>query len=1505
MNKKYLTCEEEIMIRVAKRLLTVLLMIVLILTIMPQATSTAVSAAEDNGCLTGRQIDTIYGSALKGSDGEVYWEKGFTALNFQSDGTYTTTKTKSFQLKELIGVDNTETRCWLYCVEYNTGFSRTGYTGSSIANNPYLMMNDRGTLVKGLNRLADTKNIVGLDGVESVKQILVATIYGWQPNTTMPKELSDQGLNHWDWYYGTQILIWEYQQGIRQSPSRCDGNGYNNGTALYNWIQGRPAAIAYHYVNQMMAQHKTVPSFCVGEVSADIPTYTMPWNATMQRYEIALTDTNGYVFALTLPEPFHVEKNGSVYTIWTKKTMLSAATYRIQKNLTIAENRFLLVWRTGGKQTMLSGMQDPVEFYLRLQTEAPAITIKKSGATNADITNRRFYVYKDGATTACLSFVTDSNGVAFGTLPGEGCYRIAEQNADGYDVTYSTQTFTYPGTAFDENNHITINVNNRKKKGLLRIKKESEDGIVEGFLFEVTGNGARYEGYTDENGYIEWELLPGTYTICEAPSEKYEQPKNMTAIVEQETVVEKTFFNALKPANLKIVKVSEDGATAGLQFKISGISATGKTVERIVITGPDGTIATELEQGSYTVSEINVPGKYYTPNSQKVVLDDGGEKILTFTNAVKPGYLQVLKTSEDGIVEGMKFQVQGSDGWETSGYTNAQGYVVWEEKAYVVEVGATYCNANCKKYVVVDEFATVGQMFDAIGLDSSEYYLAYKTGNVNTGTLKEWIQETDKVISTIRSYDSIGLDYPLYINHVDDLGNVANPYAQVVVRGHEDYNLDTPSLSDISRATNCMGQVVAGATGIDGYRLAIYDVDRDGVITQKDISIMQTSYDTKQPISGSTVLTIPAGVYQVTELNVPDRYVNNISLPVTVTGEQTKVVKVHNILNDGGIIIQKKAEDGVIAGIQFRITHEETGKSFAVTTDENGRAVQKVEESGTYNIVELNIPDRYQGDVSWNVLFLKTPNKYVTVTAENLLKPGTLNLTKQSEDHVISNISFRIQSIETTNGTMVDQMVTTNEEGILSLELPQGTYSVTEVGTPDRYVKSESQIVVLTAGENSEVTFENVLKVPMLNIIKTSEDGRVEGIPFQVEGVAITGETYSAVFATDANGMILERLPQGTYTITEIQDERYEPVEPKTITLVRDETTIVSFHNVLKTNQVIIVKESEDGAVEGIPFQVAGMGEDGIEVNRVVTTDADGLVAVDLKPGNYTIHELIHHEKYIIPDLQEVTVTHGQPLTVRFQNRLKKFRLTLTKEDGSFNSGFMEGAVYGVYQQDGTLLAEYVTDKNGQFITEELPCALVYVQEIKAPKGYLLDETQYWVDASCETCFLEVTDFSLHVKDYPVTGNIHVLKKMGTEENWEYEPGAVFQVYLKSAGSYEDANPWERDLLVTDASVSAEENNLGVATTGGEAGTKDLPMGTYIVHQVSGTQGFHLVEDVEVILDEENTTVKLELLNLTEVALPATGGSGIWNYVIAGILCMLFACNITVVLCRKKETCNH
>lgn len=279
-----------------------------------------------------------------------------------------------------------------------------------------------------------------------------------------------------------------------------------------------------------------------------------------------------------------------------------------------------------------------------------------------------------------------------------------------------------------------------------------------------------------------------------------------------------------------------------------------------------------------------------------------------------------------------------------------------------------------------------------------------------------------------------------------------------------------------------------------------------------------------------------------------------------------------------------------------------------------------------------------------------------------------------------------------------------------------------------------------------------------------------------------------------------------------------------------------------------LVKTSEDGNVANIEFTVKGDG-----YSQTVKTNSKGeFELTDLVPGKYTVTEHTPTE-YAEQKSKTVNVESGKTATVSFSNVLKKWNLTVTKTDAETKSAqgdaTLTGAVYGIYN-NGKLVDKYTTDKNGSFTTSYYVCGDNWtLKEIEPSEGYLLDETEYHIGAEAKKYTLENNSVSIGVTEDILKGKIAIIKHTddGSTKIETPEKGAEFQVYLKSSGSYTKAKESERDTLICDEYGFAE--------------TKDLPYGTYTVHQTKGWNGTEFIADFDVFISENNKTYKYLINN--------------------------------------------
>lgn len=279
-----------------------------------------------------------------------------------------------------------------------------------------------------------------------------------------------------------------------------------------------------------------------------------------------------------------------------------------------------------------------------------------------------------------------------------------------------------------------------------------------------------------------------------------------------------------------------------------------------------------------------------------------------------------------------------------------------------------------------------------------------------------------------------------------------------------------------------------------------------------------------------------------------------------------------------------------------------------------------------------------------------------------------------------------------------------------------------------------------------------------------------------------------------------------------------------------------------------ISKTSEDEIIKNIPFTVKGNGK-----TYNLTTDANGNAELKNIPvGTYQIYEgdILRYVKQIT---QTVTVTKGNTAIVSFNNKLKKFRVNVVKSDiekgHAQGDAKLSGAKYGIYKGN-QLIDTYTTDDNASFTTKYYVCDTDWtIREIESSEGYLINDEIYKVGADPKLYTVEYNECKNAVTEQVIKGKIAIIKHTdnGDTQIETPEKGAEFQVYLKSAGSYVNADPDERDTIVCDED--------------GFASTKLMPYGVYTVHQTKGWEGREKIKDFDVFIDTDMKEYKFLINN--------------------------------------------
>ena len=603
-----------------------------------------------------------------------------------------------------------------------------------------------------------------------------------------------------------------------------------------------------------------------------------------------------------------------------------------------------------------------------------------------------------------------------------------------------------------------------------------------------------------------------------------------------------------------------------------------------------------------------------------------------------------------------------------------------------------------------------------------------------------------------------------------------------------------------------------------------------------------------------------------------------------------QVVAPQFVEESGMIEVYKKDPNGKnLSGAYFLATNTETGEEYGIgPTNSNGYAcTQEDLPYGTYKIVETVFPTDYTylGTKEWTRTVSSANDGVVTINAVNELKKGNIEVYKKASENN-GALSGAIFTVYNTSGTKVTTIGPTNDRGYAkSADIPYGTYRIVETTFPFNYEgdgQTEWTVTINTAnGALATINASNKLKKGRVEILKSDyESGKdLRGAEFTVydydgEEVAVIGPTDSKGYAKSGE------ITYGSYIVKETKvPVNYQPDgDAEWHITIDDNSPLITLDiaNLRQYGSVKVVKTAEDGLVDGLKFQLTGTSVYGEEVNMTATTNEAGVAVFERVPIgiDYTLSEVSTPNRYVIPEAQNITVEWNKVTERQFHNVLKKWRADIFKVDANLRWGdgglesvsvmslkaivnsdeiverlgfpygesqgdaSLAGAVYGVYRYD-ELVDTYTTDKNGYILTDYYVCGEGWnIRESTPSEGYLLDESVYWLDVEPGQYTVEKNTEELDVYEEIIYGGFHLIKHKdnGDTQIETEEIGAEFEVYLKFAGSYENAKETERGYLITDEWGYAEIDYL--------------PYGIYTVKQVKGSEGVDLMKPFDVFISE-------------------------------------------------------
>ena len=965
---------------------------------------------------------------------------------------------------------------------------------------------------------------------------------------------------------------------------------------------------------------------------------------------------------------------------------------------------------------------------------------------------------------------------------------------------------------------------------------------VEGARFHVTytSNGEAADApdsydfgeiVTDANGEIKLHeqgqrLYPGEFTIEEvepAPGFQMKEPTRQTVILhggESKTVrFENTPLNAIIVEKYdSVTGEALAGATFQLRF-LGGTSGTGGTIIGQKVTGQNGTaIWTGLTAGTYILEEVDPADGYsIIQSSETVYLADSGEQsVITVRFQNMPdGILLVRKvcaTNPSVTLPNAEFKVTYADGTLIG---DSNGIFRTDENGEIRIEGL----APGKSVIVTEVSAPPGYI-----IDTQSQTVQIKEGRTVTLTFKN------------------------------------QPKGELIIQ-KRDSATKQPLPGAEFRVTTAAGCEV----GLDG-------VIGDSTLTQNGIFTTDSNGEIR-------ITNLAPGAYVISEIRSPSGYVMDAPSTNVVIGEggDTQTVVITNS-KAGSLVIDKRDSltGEPLEGVTFKVTTstgefvpDENGyisSNGLYKTDKDGK-IQIDGVVGTLVVTEVETIPGYTIDPAHQTQTVQiNPNDTQTLYFTNT-PSTTLVIEKYIEGTTtpLEGVTFLVTDssgavVGPSNGEYI-----TDENGRIVIDglEPGITVTAREVKTVEGYVLDGApKSIAIKAGEVQTLRFYNS-KQGTLVIRKLDSETHepLAGVEFELtyaDGGYVddaNGHLSSkGLYTTDQNGEIRISGVTGTIVVKETKTISGYTIDPatqtQTVEVNPEDTQTLTFYN-NPVGGVEILKVDANRTSKRIPNTTFEIRKIDDELIDTITTDKNGRAYLSLEDGAYYAVEIEAGEGYRLDDTPRYfEVEDGKTTTIRIENEAFS-GLLIHKVDATTGEGIY-GVHFLVYDSNRNPIGEYVSDDRGYVYVEGLSSGRYYVRE--------LDNEGYLVDDELKTVYIrDGATTEIEWENTPITAQIQIWKKSADDNAINGFPagtpleGAVFEIYNKA------------NALVD----TIESNSRGLAVS------KPLPLGRYIVKEVSSPQYYSVSEEeVTVYLEHEGQIVQIEFLNESVYTNVSIGKSG-------------------------------
>ena len=407
-----------------------------------------------------------------------------------------------------------------------------------------------------------------------------------------------------------------------------------------------------------------------------------------------------------------------------------------------------------------------------------------------------------------------------------------------------------------------------------------------------------------------------------------------------------------------------------------------------------------------------------------------------------------------------------------------------------------------------------------------------------------------------------------------------------------------------------------------------------------------------------------------------------------------------------------------------------------------------------------------------------------------------------------------------------------------------------------------------------------------IKIVKTSEDGRVDGIAFRIKGNGIDKTVKTA----NGGSITADNLAPGEYTVTEETPEEYAERETQHIAVASGQTATVRFNNILKKGKIAIIKHSDDGSTKietpekGAEFEVflksAGSYASAKESERdILVCDKNGFAETKAMPyGEYTVKQTKGQSgrEHIAP-FNVFIREDGETYRFLINNAVFKSAVEIVKKDAETgkiipaagigfkvrNTDTGKFVVQHITYPTPADIDTYYTDITGKLmLPEKLPYGNYEITEQCTAYGYVLNTelVAFKIDGS-------KTVVTVEKRNMPQKGIIRIQKNGEVFASVNKSDGVYQPVFTNKnlAGAVYEIIAAE-DIITPDGTLRYAKGTAADTVTTDKKGnveSRPLYLGKYTVREIKAPYGM--------VFDSTPETVELtyagETVEVTETAI--------------------------------------